>query len=102
MAKAAWPRFDRVRRKQELMDRMMHRLGVDPLTAVRIDDGRAFVSARARCRDCTHESECRVWLDRPHAAPLPPDFCPNGDFFEECGLLGAHGLGRERVRQGSD
>jgi hypothetical protein len=102
MSKTAWPTFDQVRRRQELMDQMMHRLGVDPLAAIGIDKGRAFIQARSKCRHCLHESECRVWLDLSRALPLPPDFCPNGGFFQRCGLLGAYGLGRERPAQAPD
>jgi len=91
-----WPMFNQIRRRQELMDQMMQTLGVDVLTAVRLDSGQTFVRARARCRDCLRESECRKWLDRPQGSPLPPDFCPNADFFRSCGLLGVYGLWRER------
>lgn len=52
-----WPMFNQIRRRQELVDQMMHTLGVDVLTAVRLDKGQAFVRARARCRDCLRESE---------------------------------------------
>jgi hypothetical protein len=90
-----WPMFNQVRRRQELMDQMMQTLGVDVLTAVRLDKGQGFVRARARCRDCLHESECRLWLDSSPILPLPPNFCPNADFFWTCGLLGVHGLWRE-------
>jgi hypothetical protein len=91
-----WPMFNRVRHRQELMDQMMQTLGVDVFTAVRLDKGQGFVQARARCRDCLHESECRTWLDLPRGLPSPPHFCPNNDFFCACGLLGLHGLWRER------
>jgi len=94
-ASTRWPTFNQVRRRQELMDEMMERLGVDVLTAVRADNGQGFVQARARCRDCLHESECRLWLDSSPILPLPPAFCPNAKFFRSCGLLGAYGLWRE-------
>lgn len=90
-----WPMFNQVLHRQELMDEMIERLGVDVLTAVRKDNGQAFVRARTRCRYCLHESECRQWLDSSPILPLPPDFCPNANFFRSCGLLGAYGLWRE-------
>jgi hypothetical protein len=90
-----WPMFNQVLHRQELMDEMIERLGVDVLIAVRADKGQGFVRARARCRDCLHESECRQWLDSSPILPLPPDFCPNANFFRSCGLLGAYGLWRE-------
>jgi hypothetical protein len=91
-----WPMFNQVRRREELMDQMMQTLGVDVLTAIRLDRGQSFVDARARCRECLHESECRIWLDLPQGLPSPPDFCPNANFFRSCGLLGTYGLWRER------
>ena len=92
----SWPTFNQVRHRQELMDHMIERLGVDVLTAIDMEGGCAFVQARARCRNCLHESGCRLWLDSSTASPFPPDFCPNANFFRKCGLLGAYGLWRER------
>ncbi len=91
-----WPTFNQAHRRQELMDHMMQRAGVDVLTAIGVDDGRAFVEARARCRTCLHESECRNWLESSETLLLLPDFCPNANFFRTCGLLGFYGLWRER------
>jgi hypothetical protein len=91
-----WAMFNQVRRRHAFMDRMMSRLGIDMLTAVRIDQGRAFVDARTKCRNCEHEAECRAWLESPETRPLLPGFCPNAGFFHRCGLFGAYGLGRER------
>jgi len=95
-ATARWPMFNQVRHRQELMDHMMETLGVDVLTAVRLDHGQAFVNARTRCRDCLHESECRNWLDLPQGLPSLPDFCPNARFFRRVVCSGDHGLWRER------
>ena len=50
------------RRRHELMDSMMQASGVDTLEAIVADWGQAFVGARATCRRCPHESECRQWL----------------------------------------
>ena len=84
--------FNQVRRRQKLMDHMMQSLGVDVLVAIRADDGQAFVEARTRCHNCLHESDCRNWLESSETLPLPPDFCPNANFFR---LLGFYGLWRE-------
>jgi hypothetical protein len=92
----SWPTFNQARQRQELMDRMMLRLGVDFPIAIGVDKGHAFVQARSKCRNCLHESECRVWLDTSGTRPVLPDFCPNVCFFRRCGLLGAYGLWRER------
>jgi hypothetical protein len=93
---ASWPAFKEARRRNELMDAMMSRFGVDLITAIDVDNGNAFVQARSKCRSCCHESECRAWLNADETRFLPPDFCPNACFFRRCGLLGAYGLWRER------
>jgi hypothetical protein len=81
-----WPTKQQLRRRYALMDRMMQKRGVDTDTARRVDGGLAFVEARAKCRYCLHEEECRRWLTikSPRRAPR---FCPNAIFFESC--LGA-------------
>ena len=94
-ASGQWPVFTKARRRHELMDHMMQRLGVDVLIAIGLEKGQAFVRARAQCRQCPHESKCRVWLTSSKQAPQPPDFCPNTCFFHKCGLLGSYGLWRE-------
>jgi hypothetical protein len=85
---------NQMRRRREMMDRMMEILGVDSLTAVRLDRGRAFVEARRNCRHCQHESECRFWLGSFEDLSSFPGFCPNVGYFQRCGLLGSYGLGR--------
>jgi hypothetical protein len=92
-----WPIFNQVRRRQELMDHMMQRLGVDVVTAIRADDGQAFIEARARCRNCLHESDCRNWLESSEALPLPPDFCPNANFLRTLACSGSTGYGGNGV-----
>jgi hypothetical protein len=72
-------------RRQELMDSVMQKSGVDVLTAIRADDGQAFFEARAKCRVCTHERDCRNWwLESSEGTRLPPNFCPNANFFSAC------------------
>lgn len=64
----------------------MERVGVDVLAAVRADNGQAFFDARAKCRVCRHESDCRNWLELSETLQLPPYFCPNANFFRACKL----------------
>jgi hypothetical protein len=74
-----------VRRRQELMDGVMEKSRVDVLTAVRAEGGEAFFLARAKCRDCLHEDDCRNWwLEASESLRLPPNFCPNAVFFRTC------------------
>jgi Family of unknown function (DUF6455) len=71
-----------IRRRQELMDSVMEKCGVDVLKAVRAANGDGFFAARGKCRDCVREEDCRNWW--LNASELPPNFCPNADFFRAC------------------
>ena len=72
--------LEQIRRREELMDRVMEKCGVDALRAVRAQNGDAFFAARAECLACTHEVDCRNWCSET-SDRLPPIFCPNADFF---------------------
>jgi Family of unknown function (DUF6455) len=65
------------------MDRMMQTSGVDAYTAARIDCGLAFFEARTKCRFCSDEEACRLWLASDELRS-PPNFCPNARFFRSC------------------
>jgi hypothetical protein len=78
-----WPTLEQIRRREELMDRMMRKRGVDVLAALCVDGGLAFMEARAKCRFCLHEEACRRWLTIK-APRRSPDFCPNAAFFSSC------------------
>jgi hypothetical protein len=75
-----WPTPEQLRRRYQLMDLMMQRCGVDVDAARRVDGGLAFKEARAKCRYCLHEAQCRRWLTI-RAPRTSPDFCPNAAFF---------------------
>ena len=84
----SFPLLNRVFTQAELMDRMLARMGLDPVDVIRHDHGASWYEARTRCIDCTVERECKSWL-----ATVPtdgsqaehPGFCPNAAFF---GTLG--------------
>jgi len=76
-APSRWPQFARALRRNALMDEMMEAQGFDLLAAVKT--GEAFVRARAKCRDCTCEGECRDWFLEGESEPA--EFCSNGEFF---------------------
>ena len=78
-----WATPKQLRRRFNLMDRMMQKREVDLCAALDVDGGLAFIEARAKCRYCLHEEECRRWLTirTPRRAP---DFCPNAKFFSAC------------------
>ncbi len=73
--------YKRDLRRHELMDSMMQASGVDALEAIVADRGQAFVGARATCRRCPHECECRQWLLSGQETQGPASFCPNACFF---------------------
>lgn len=75
-----WPTPEQLRRRYELMDRMMRKRCVDAQVARRVDGGLAFKEARAKCRYCRHEETCRRWLTI-RTPRTPPSFCPNAGFF---------------------
>jgi Family of unknown function (DUF6455) len=75
-----WPTPEQLRRRYELMDRMMRKRCVDAQVARRVDGGLAFKEARAKCRYCLQEETCRRWLTI-RTPRTPPSFCPNAGFF---------------------
>lgn len=79
-----WPALNRIFRQAALMDRMMAQVGVEPIVAVRIDQGTAWYEARTKCIECLSEQACRRWLDCGNAMSSPPSFCPNAEFFRQC------------------
>ena len=54
-----WATSKQLRRRFNLMDRMMQKREVDLCAALEVDGGLAFIEARAKCRYCLHEEECR-------------------------------------------
>ena len=83
----SWPMLNHVLRQAELMDQMMARMGVNPAVAARIDRGAAFYEARTKCIECPSVGSCRCWLASSEASAMPPKFCPNVAFFEECAKI---------------
>jgi Family of unknown function (DUF6455) len=78
-----WSTQKQLRRRYELMERMMQKRGVDTNAARCVDGGLAFLQAHAKCRYCLHEEACRRWLTI-RAPRTSPDFCPNAAFFLTC------------------
>ncbi len=85
-----WATPEQLRRRFDLMDRMMQKRGVDVCAALAVDGGLAFLEARAKCRYCLHEEKCRRWLTLK-APRSYPHFCPNAAFFSTC--IGVEGTG---------
>ena len=63
------------------MDSVMEECGVDVLKAVRAENGDGFFAARAKSIASGKTIAENWWLN---ASELPPNFCPNSDFFREC------------------
>jgi hypothetical protein len=66
----------------ELMRRMMERVGVAPVEAVRVDGGLAWLEARTKCIFCRHAGECRSWLEEAKTPSATAVFCANSKFFD--------------------
>ena len=79
--------LDRRSRHPNLMERMMQRMRVSPLTAARVDGGMAWYAARTKCIFCRHEKECALWLDGPENTGEPNQFCPNVGFLRQCAAV---------------
>jgi hypothetical protein len=75
-----WLNPEQLRRRYEVMGRMMQKRGVSPEAARRVDGGLAFKEARAKCCYCVHEELCRRWLTL-RAPRTAAHFCPNSAFF---------------------
>ncbi len=82
----SFPIFNRVQTQAATMDRMVEKVGVDPLVAVRVENGMAWYEARTRCLECRSAERCTAWLDcTTHDGDADvPDFCPNNRFFQKC------------------
>lgn len=82
----SFPVFNRVIAQAERMDTMMGALGVDPLIAIRCDNGASWYEARMRCIGCTADRRCKAWLEAadPDQPRQPPPLCPNTAFFLAC------------------
>jgi len=78
-----WPTEEELQRRFGLMELMMRKRDVDVAVAQSVDGGLAFKEARAKCRYCLHEEECRRWLTL-RAPRTGPEFCPNAAFFSSC------------------
>jgi hypothetical protein len=81
------PTQKELRRRFDLMNRMMQKRGFDTVAARGVVGGLAFLGACAKCCYCLHEEACRRWLTI-RAPRRSPDFCPNAAFFRTC--LSAH------------
>lgn len=79
-----WPMFHRVWRRAELTDRMVCELGINPIAAVKLDDGQAYREACITCLTCAAPNTCRNWLNSESRLPVSSEFCPNSRFFERC------------------
>ncbi len=79
-----WPVFRRVARREKLTELMLDRLGIEPLSLARLDQGEAFQVVSRTCFECTKAHECRHWLAHADITETPPRFCPNLDTLQRC------------------
>ncbi len=82
--RSGWPMFRRVWRRAELFEIVARLLHINLAKAAGIGGGTAIHEARAKCLRCPRTTECRNWIESSEGLPLPPDFCPNHQFFGRC------------------
>ncbi|OAN72558.1 hypothetical protein A8B83_09280 [Rhodobacteraceae bacterium EhC02] len=76
--------FDKIDHRAGVMTRMADTLGVDfaATIAQAPEVVREYRQAVMRCASCSHEGECKTWMQsHPHAAQAP-DYCWNKDILE--------------------
>jgi len=79
-----WPLLRQAFRQAELMDKMMRAVGVDEVSAARLDHGEAIAKAREACLKCNSHCRCLQFLDNLDHTASAPEFCLNTKFFEQC------------------
>jgi hypothetical protein len=57
------PRVLHSSRRQKLFDRMMQKSAVHVPRAVRTESGIEFIKPCDKCRRCSHQEECQIWLE---------------------------------------
>lgn len=80
------PMVDHVMQREERLQTLVERLGIDIGRLVRADHGTTLAKANWNCIRCPHPNACLDWLNA-RAAGLSvnrPHFCPN------CELLSAY------------
>lgn len=81
IARPQWPMFREVLRRQELMDDMMERCGVDVLDVIRRDRGQSFVRG-------AHHVLVRLRGDMPRLVARARRRCIIASgFLSQCGFL---------------
>lgn len=77
------PMVSHVEQREQRLDRMMERLGIDLHRFRRDAHGAIFERARWNCVRCEHPMACQDWIESLGRGPMiaPAHFCPN------CALL---------------
>ncbi len=74
--------FKSIARRADLVGRMADTVGIDAATAAGAEEiaAQAWRNAVVRCSGCTHDAECRAFMDAADAAgehPKAPSYCRN-------------------------
>jgi hypothetical protein len=77
------------------MNRVIERLGIDPLAAARRAAGAEMKRARDVCLGCLSDRECRAWLEGASDPSRLAEFCPNAAYFTACAQTGPSAGKRE-------
>jgi len=88
--------FTRVKRRTDLLDRMMATLGVRGKFASLPNGPEVLRRAATRCMTCGRADACAAWLDEDRNRIEAPGFCRNHDLFERL----KHRIEADRLRSG--
>lgn len=77
------PMVTHVEQREQRLDEIMERMGIDLHRFRRDAHGATFEMARWNCIRCAHPTACQDWIDSLERNPMAPrpHFCPN------CALL---------------
>ena len=77
------PMVEQIWAREQILHRMLLRLGIDIATAARRGQGTAYSVARTNCIKCENAALCEAWLQSAVALDQPPACCRNSLFFAD-------------------
>ena len=72
------PMVNHVKQREQRLDKMLERLGVDISRLRRDRHGTTYEIASWNCVRCAHPNACSDWFEKAgQEQTTPPHFCPN-------------------------
>lgn len=76
------PMVSHVAQREQRLEQMLQRLGVDISRFRRDGHGATFEKASWNCVRCAQPNACQEWFEKLGRGPMvPPHFCPNCDLL---------------------